>query len=444
MSIAEPANSLASDEIAKGKTLSKQDMRVLGLAALGGALEFYDFIVFVYLSSIVEQLFFPIGTPGWLRTVQTFGIFAIGYLIRPIGGGVMAHFGDLIGRKALFMTSILLMAVSTLLMGILPTYASLGVAAPLILLMLRICQGIAFAGEGPGATTFVAEHVPRQRIGLAGGALACGFMMGLLLGVSVAYACRHFFSVDAQLTFVWRVPFILGGMLGFVALWVRRQLHETPVFEHIRARQAQSRALPIRSVLQNHTTAAVMLMLAAFVQSCLFISVVLLTPVLLPRIAAVSEAGMLQVSIMVVVMTAVGCFVGGYLSDRFTEPKTWLVYCVLGGSCFTLLQVLTVRGGLTEHHWLFWGLYGASGFLLALTGIVSAMAAKMFPTEVRFSGVSFSTNTAYALSGGITPLLLTAAIHYTPWAIALYVALLALAGSGLAIALMGKGMPRYL
>ena len=444
MSTAEPTISLASAEIAKDEPLSKQDIRVLGLAALGGALEFYDFIVFVYLSSIVEQLFFPIGTPGWLRTVQTFGIFAIGYLIRPIGGGIMAHFGDLIGRKALFMTSILLMAVPTLLMGILPTYASWGIAAPLVLLLLRICQGIAFAGEGPGATTFVAEHVPRRHIGLAGGALACGFMVGLLLGVSVAYACRHFFSVDAQFTFAWRVPFLLGGLLGFVALWVRRELHETPVFEHIRARQAESGALPIRIVLKDHTKAAFMLMLAAFIQSCLFISVVVLTPVLLPHIAAVSEAGMLQVSIMVVVMTAAGCFVGGCLSDRFTEPKTWLIYCVVGGCCFTLLQVLTLKGGLTEQHWLFWGLYGASGFLLALTGIVSAMAAKMFPAEVRFSGVSFSTNTAYALSGGITPLLLTTAIHYTPWAIALYVALLALVGSGLAIALMGKRMPRYL
>ncbi|WP_414502838.1 MFS transporter [Zymobacter sp. IVIA_5232.4 C2] len=426
------------------KTLGKQDVRVLGLAALGGALEFYDFIVFVYLSSIVEQLFFPEDMPVWLRTLQTFGIFAIGYLIRPLGGGIMAHFGDLIGRKALFMVSILLMAVPTLLIGMLPTYASWGIAAPLLLLLLRVCQGVAFAGEGPGATTFVAEHVPRQHIGLAGGALACGFMVGLLLGVSVSYACRHFFSEASQLSFAWRLPFLLGGVLGFVALWVRRQLHETPVFEQMRARRAQSSALPIGIVLKDHRRTALTLMLAAFVQSCLFISVVLLTPVLLPRIAGVSEIGMLKVSIMVVVMTALGCLIGGCLSDRFTEPKTWVAFCALGGGCFALLQVLTIKGVLLETQWLFWVLYGASGFLLALTGIVSAMAAKMFPAEVRFSGVSFSTNSAYALSGGITPLLLTTGIHYSPWAIMVYVLLLAAVGSVLGITLMGGRMPRYL
>lgn len=426
------------------QSLGKKDMRVLGLAALGGALEFYDFIVFVYLSSIVEHLFFPSEMPDWLKMLQTFGIFAIGYLIRPLGGGIMAHFGDLVGRKALFMISILLMAVPTLLIGLLPTYASWGIAAPLLLLLFRICQGVAFAGEGPGATTFVAEHVPRQHIGLAGGALACGFMMGLLLGVTVSYGCRHFFSDAAQLSFAWRLPFLLGGILGFVALWVRRQLHETPVFEQIRACQAQHSDLPIGIVLKNHRRTALLLMLAAFVQSCLFISVVLLTPVLLPRITAVTEVGMLKVSIMVVIVTALGCLAGGCLSDRFTEPKTWVAFCMLGGGCFTLLQVLTLNGLLAETHWLFWGLYGISGFLLALTGIVSAMAAKMFPAEVRFSGVSFSTNTAYALSGGITPLLLTAGIHYTPWAIMIYVLVLAVVGGGLGMALMGGRMPRYL
>lgn len=424
--------------------LGRGDLRVLGLSALGGALEFYDFIVFVYLSSTVEQLFFPPEMPLWLKTLQTFGIFAIGYLIRPLGGGVMAHFGDLIGRKALFMFSILLMAIPTLLIGLLPTYATWGIAAPLLLLLLRVCQGIAFAGEGPGATTFVAEHVPRQHIGLAGGALACGFMVGLLLGVSVSYACRHAFSAADQLAFAWRLPFLLGGILGFIALWVRRQLHETPIFEQMRARQAQYSGLPIGIVLKAHRKATILLMMAAFIQSCLFISVVLLTPVLLPHIAAVAELGMLKVSIMVVIMTALGCLAGGYLSDYFTEPKTWIAFCAFGGGCFLLLQLLTIRGVIHETDMLFWILYGASGFLLALTGIISAMAAKMFPAEVRFSGVSFATNTAYALSGGITPLLLTAGIHYTPWAIALYVSALATAGCGLGVLLMGRRMPRYL
>lgn len=424
--------------------LRANDIRVLGLSALGGALEFYDFIVFIYLTPIIEHLFFPAEMPEWLKMLQTFGIFALGYLVRPLGGGVMAHFGDIIGRKALFMLSILLMAIPTFCIGLLPTYATWGIAAPLLLLVMRVCQGIAFAGEGPGATTFVAEHVSRRHVGLAGGALACGFMVGLLLGVIVSYFCHAYFSVEDQARFAWRLPFLLGGVLGFLALWVRRQLHETPVFEQIRACKAQSSTLPVGVVLKRHRKATALLMLAAFIQSCLFISVVLLTPVLLPRIAAVSELSMLKVSIMVVIATALGCLIGGVLSDRFTEPKVWIAFCALGGGCFTALQILTLKGVINETAWLFWGLYGLSGFLLALTGIVSAMGAKMFPTEVRFSGVSLSTNSAYAISGGITPIILTAGIHYTPWAIAIYVASLVIGGAVLGILLMGNRMPRYL
>ena len=122
------------------RRLNRQDYKTLTLAALGGALEFYDFI-FVFFAAVVGDLFFPADMPEWLRLVQTFGIFAAGYLARPLGGIVMAHFGDLVGRKKMFTLSILLMALPTLAMGLLPTYASIGIAAPLLLLLMRVLQG---------------------------------------------------------------------------------------------------------------------------------------------------------------------------------------------------------------------------------------------------------------------------------------------------------------
>ena len=137
-----------------------RELRTLTLAALGGALEFYDFIIFVFFTGVIGQLFFPPDTPDWLRQLQAFGLFAAGYLARPLGGIVMAHFGDRSGRKRMFTLSVFLMAVPTLLIGLLPTYATLGYAAPLALLVLRILQGAAVGGEVPGAWTFVAEHVP--------------------------------------------------------------------------------------------------------------------------------------------------------------------------------------------------------------------------------------------------------------------------------------------
>lgn len=131
------------------RPLNRQDYKTLTLAALGGALEFYDFIIFVFFAAVVGELFFPADIPEWLRQVQTFGIFAAGYLARPLGGIVMAHFGDLVGRKKMFTLSILLMAVPTLAIGLLPTYASMGILAPLLLLLMRILQGAAIGGEVP-------------------------------------------------------------------------------------------------------------------------------------------------------------------------------------------------------------------------------------------------------------------------------------------------------
>ncbi len=164
------------------RPLNKQDYKTLSLAALGGALEFYDFIIFIFFAVALGELFFPADIPEWLRQLQTFGIFAAGYLVRPLGGIIMAHFGDLIGRKKMFSLSILLMAVPTLAIGMLPTYDAIGMAAPILLLLMRIMQGAAIGGEVPGAWVFVAEHVPHKRIGFACGVLTAGLSLGILFG----------------------------------------------------------------------------------------------------------------------------------------------------------------------------------------------------------------------------------------------------------------------
>lgn len=132
-----------------GRPLSRQDYKTLSLAALGGALEFYDFIIFVFFAVVIGELFFPADIPEWLRQFQTFGIFAAGYLARPLGGIIMAHFGDLIGRKRMFTLSIILMALPTLLIGLLPTYAVLGIAAPCCCCCCGSCKGPPSAGKSP-------------------------------------------------------------------------------------------------------------------------------------------------------------------------------------------------------------------------------------------------------------------------------------------------------
>ena len=132
------------------RPLTRSDYKTLSLSALGGALEFYDFIIFVFFATVVGKLFFPADMPEWLRQLQTFGLFAAGYLARPLGGVIMAHFGDLLGRKRMFTLSIFMMAVPTLIMGLLPTYAQIGIWAPLALLLLRVIQGAAIGGRYRG------------------------------------------------------------------------------------------------------------------------------------------------------------------------------------------------------------------------------------------------------------------------------------------------------
>ena len=162
--------------------LSTQDKRTLALSSLGGALEFYDFVIYVFYAKIISDLFFPSTLSPFWAMLNTYGIFAAGYFFRPLGGVVMAHFGDLVGRKRLFSLSILLMSLPTLMIGLLPTFESIGYFAPVLLLLMRVIQGIAIGGEIPAAWTFVSEHVPERRIGLANGLLTAGLSLGILLG----------------------------------------------------------------------------------------------------------------------------------------------------------------------------------------------------------------------------------------------------------------------
>ena len=181
-------SSVPASSAQPSRPLTRNDYKTLSLSALGGALEFYDFIIFVFFATVVGKLFFPADMPDWLRMMQTFGIFAAGYLARPLGGIVMAHFGDLLGRKKMFTLSIFMMAVPTLIMGLLPTYAQIGLLAPLLLLLMRVIQGAAIGGEVPGAWVFVSEHVPARHIGYACGTLTSGLTAGILLGSLVATA----------------------------------------------------------------------------------------------------------------------------------------------------------------------------------------------------------------------------------------------------------------
>lgn len=414
--------------------LSRSDYRTLVLAALGGALEFYDFIIFVFFAVVIGQLFFPPDMPDWLRQLQTFGIFAAGYLARPLGGIVMAHFGDLLGRKRMFMLSIFLMSVPTLAIGLLPTYAVIGIWAPLLLLALRVLQGAAIGGEVPGAWVFVSEHVPPRHVGFACGTLTAGLTGGILLGSLVATAVNKLYAPAELLAEGWRVPFIIGGAFGLLSVWLRQWLHETPVFREMQARQELSNELPLKTVLREHRTAVILTMLMTWLLSAAVVVMILMTPTLVQKLYGISAASALQANSIATLALSFGCVAFGALADRYGAGRVLAAGCALLGTASALFyQRMSVAPQDIN------GLYALCGFFVGVIGVVPSVAVKAFPSAVRFSGLSFSYNVAYAVFGGLTPVLVSLMLPIDPLAPAHYVAALSAMGMMIGVYLWRRG-----
>lgn len=399
------------------RPLTRSDYKTLSLSALGGALEFYDFIIFVFFAAVVGKLFFPVDMPEWLRLMQTFGIFAAGYLARPLGGIVMAHFGDLLGRKKMFTLSIFMMAVPTLIMGLLPTYEQIGMWAPILLLLMRVIQGAAIGGEVPGAWVFVSEHVPARNIGYACGTLTAGLTSGILLGSLVATLINTVYTPQELTDYAWRIPFLLGGVFGLFSVYLRRWLHETPVFAEMQQRKALAEEVPLRAVLRDHRGAIVLSMLLTWLLSAGIIVVILMTPTVLQKIYGISATESLKANSLAIVLLSIGCIVAGRMADRFGAGRVFIV-----GSLALLASSWSFYHNLAAHpEWLY-PMYALTGLCVGIVGAVPYVMVRAFPPVVRFSGLSFSYNLAYAIFGGLTPIMVTSLMKFSPLGPAYYVA----------------------
>lgn len=406
------------------RPLTRNDYKTLSLSALGGALEFYDFIIFVFFAAVVGKLFFPVDMPEWLRMMQTFGIFAAGYLARPLGGIIMAHFGDLLGRKKMFTLSIFMMAVPTLIMGLLPTYAQIGIWAPILLLLMRAIQGAAIGGEVPGAWVFVSEHVPARNVGYACGTLTCGLTAGILLGSLMATFINSIYTPVEVADYAWRIPFLVGGVFGLLSVYLRRWLHETPVFAELQLRKALAEEVPLKSVLRDHRGAVAISMLLTWLLSAGIIVVILMTPTILQSPTFGFPAAMaLKANSLAIVFLSLGCIGSGALADRIGAGRVFLF-----GSLGLLISSWTMYHTLAANpDWLF-PMYAVTGLFVGVIGAVPFVMVKAFPAVVRFSGLSFSYNLAYAIFGGLTPMVVTFMLKSSPMAPAWYVAALCVLG----------------
>lgn len=383
--------------------LSKNQIKTLGLSSLGGTLEFYDFIIFVFFANIISVHFFPESlSPTW-RDINTYGIFAAGYLARPLGGVVMAHFGDKFGRKNMFMLSILLMVIPTFLLAIMPTFESIGYAAPIFLIFVRLCQGIAVGGELPGAWVFIHEHAPKNRKNLYLGCLTASVTAGILLGALVYLGIYSVFSADEVKEWAWRVPFALGGIFGIISVYLRKFLEETPVFRQMKEDKALV-PFPLKEVFKSSKLGiAISMMMTWILTACILIFILTMPNFLAPLLDFnVFEKTYLQIAGLFCLISSL--IFSGFLADKL-KPYKICIILTLALAFFSFLFFKELYSPTKEQNFTVL-LY----FLVCLSAGVANFCPifmnKVFKPHIRYSGISFAYNVAYALAGGFTPQLI--------------------------------------
>lgn len=385
----------------KKSKFSTKEFKILGLSSLGGTLEFYDFIIFVFFAEYIANVFFPKDIGNFWALLNTYGAFAAGYLARPIGGIVMAHFGDKFGRKNMFMLSILLMVLPTFALAFIPGYETLGYLAPVLLILIRIFQGIAIGGELPGAWVFVREHCKENQKAFFLSCLNSAMAFGILLGSIVFLLINAVFSTEEIAAYAWRIAFFIGGVFGIISIYLRKFLQETPIFKQMQAEQSLS-SFPLKDLFKekNITQSLLVSVLATWVLTGCVVVLVLLMPKFMPSILMLNhiQASYLQMSGIIAIALG-GAFIG-YLVDKFSMFKICLINVILFAlSCILYFYFLYVLKDFSFVRILY--------ILVCFFGGINVFApiimCEVFRAKIRFSGISFAYNIAYAISGGITP-----------------------------------------
>jgi metabolite-proton symporter len=396
--------------------------KVVGASFIGTTIEWYDFFLYGAAAALVfNVLFFPTADP-LTGTLLAFITYAVGFVARPLGGIVFGHYGDRIGRKNLLVVSLVLMGLATFAIGLLPTYATIGFGAPLLLTALRLVQGFALGGEWGGAVLIVSEHGSSRWRGFWASFPQAGAPGGNLLATAVLAIMATSLSEEAFLAWGWRVPFLLSGVLVLIGLWIRLTIAESPVFQEAARRAAETgeaRRAPILEVLRLHRREVLVAMGARFAEN---VSYYIITAFVLTYVAVFLELPRQQALDAVLIASAVHLVsipLWGALSDRLGRRPVYLVGAVgVGLWAFVFFALLDTRE--------FWPtvLAVTVGLLFhgAMYGPQAAFFSEMFGTMVRYSGASIGYQLASVFAGSLAPIIAVALLREfsSGFAVALY------------------------
>jgi len=390
------------------KTTLVSNKKIVISAAIGGGLELFDFVIYLFLSPVIASLFFPHENDS-VALLATLGGFAAGYFARPLGGMIYGHFGDRIGRKRVLVFSLFLMAIPTFFISCLPTYSLVGILAPVLLILFRFGQGLAMGGDVPGAICFIGEHVNTKQRGFMTSCLLFGMNMGAVIASLLVAMLVTLLTPSDMLSWGWRIPFFIGALLAIPGFYIRKHTSETPEFQ-VWLQMGKIERWPIKFLFRNHLCRIVMGFSIAGLAAAMTSTLSLFMGTYLSRYIGIKPDTALWLNSTSILAYSFSCLGIGLAIDR------WNALTVLRTGAIAIFILAYPIFKLVSLHQIvpiMLGLFISAPLLASLMCPVPALLIKLFPTPIRYSGIGVSYNVGFSLFAGTSPLLVAYLITST-------------------------------
>lgn len=386
----------------------KTAIRAVAAAAVGNALEWYDFSVYAFFAIYISQNFFPSGNSS-IQLMSAFLIFGVGFIIRPLGAVILGNYGDRAGRKSLLTLTIMMMAAGVLVIGVAPTYYAIGFGAPLLILIGRVLQGFSAGGEMGGASAFLVEYASEKNKGKYAAWLQASMAVSNILGALVATLVTVLFTQDQVASWGWRIPFLIGVLIAPVGLYLRETLDETPQFieeqKKIKQVNTEHEKIPLLKALSKYPKELLLGTCFSILWVVSVYTLIIFMPTYEQKTLHFSSFEAFVASLIANIFMFAGCLLSGLYSDKFGRQRMLLISAIL---LFTgPLPILL----LLQHIHTFPMLIVAQTVFCILVslfvGVAPSALAEIFPTEIRSTGISLTYNFPNAILGGFAPAILT-------------------------------------
>lgn len=378
--------------------MTSDQKKVVFSACIGTILEWYDFSLYAYLAGIFAQIFFP-ALPR-MGLLLSYSVFAMGYLARPLGAAFFGYLGDTRGRKKALSLSVLLMAIATGGMGLLPGYSMIGISAAFLLLFFRLLQGVAVGGEAFGSACFIVESIPSNKTGFFSSLIWASSVIGLLFGSLIVFILFVGFQSHFLYSFAWRLPFLLATMSGLIAYYIRTRTAETPEFQHLHA-QCLIEKFPLKKIFVAYKILIVQLMGLYLLSALITYLIFIFMPVYFTDVLGHSRIHAHALNTLILILLIVLDIFFGWLSDKWGRKPIMLTGAT-GLMCFSYpLYVMITQGSffMIVIAQIMFTILAAS-----FQGPLMALTLDRIPVAVRYTLGSFSYNLAYSIFGGTAPL----------------------------------------